>query len=294
MSLFRKFLIIIGVVIACTIIGVVGIALLMFFSGVGIDALKNGDLSALLENKEYGLMKISLLINHITSFILSALVLAWIFDKTNFKKYAGLSNNIDVILLLKLLGLMLLVYPIAGLSAALVGQLDMPDWMIGLDDQNVSVLTDLLKMDSPFDLLINLLVIAIIPGIGEEMLFRGVIQNELQKHLSHKYLPLMITAFIFAAFHLEPTGLLAKFFIGCILGYAFYITKNILYPMIIHGLNNGFQVLIVYFTGIDKSMDRVIPPADTMQILGALATLPLIYLLIKNINQDNNGFSIKD
>lgn len=232
-------------------------------------------------------IKASLIIGHLTSFILCAILLANIFGNTSFLKYAGYDFNINWLLLLKLILLLVLCYPMAGLSASLMAQLDFSDWLSGMDEKNFEILQQLLAINHWYDFVFNILIVAVLPGIGEEMLFRGVIQNEMQKHLANKYLPLLITAFLFAAFHLEPTGLFAKFFIGCVLGYAYLTTRNILYPMIIHATNNATQLIIAHFTNGLEDTSFEMPAPDATQIIGALITIPLIYLLINHINKEH-------
>jgi uncharacterized protein len=273
MSLLKKALIITGVTLAFSIIG------LFIISGLQ-------SVFAQSANDYANFMKGILVIGHLFTFVFSALLLANIFGRTNFVKYAPLILSIRSDLFIKLLVLMLLTYPIAGLSGALMNQLDWPSWITDLDDKNMGLLKQLMAMDHFYDFIINLFVVAILPGIGEEMLFRGVLQNELQKSLTNRYLPLILSAFIFAAFHLEPTGLITKFLIGCVLGYAYYITKNIFYPMLIHALNNGMQIGIIYFTHAMDDIDIKMPPPDLMQWVISLVSLPFIYHLLKHINQE--------
>ena len=56
-----------------------------------------------------------------------------------------------------------------------------------------------LRMDTIGDLTFNLFLLALIPAIGEEMLFRGVLQQKLQSILRNPHIAITITAFIFSA-----------------------------------------------------------------------------------------------
>jgi uncharacterized protein len=286
MSLFKKLLLFIAVVAGCTIASFLFLGIIFILQGGAADLFRDGDFTGIIKNFGTQNMKFFLAINHLFTFILASFLLSKLFSGKGFSRYANLDWNIDALLLLKLIGLLLLCYPIAGLAAAYINQIEFPSWMTSMDDNNAEILKDLLSMKGPVDLIINLIVIAIIPGIGEEMLFRGVMQNELQKKMKNIYLPLFIAAFIFAAFHLEPTGLITKFLIGSVLGYVYLLTKNILYPMIIHALNNGTQILMVYFSDLDKALDTAIPKPDLYQSLFAIFTIPLIYLFIKHLNKE--------
>ncbi len=273
MSILKKASIVLGVTLACSLIG------FLIISGLQVVFPENSF-------EQANFMKAILVVGHLFTFVLSAILLANIFGKSTFIRYAPFYLKLNGVLLTKFIVLMALCYPIAGLSAALMAQLDLPSWLTSLDDKNIGLLKQLMRMEHYYDFIVNIFVVALLPGIGEEMLFRGVLQNELQKSMSNRYWPLVIAALIFAAFHLEPTGLITKFLIGCVLGYAYLITKNIFYPIIIHVLNNALQVGILYFTDGIEGMDINIPQPDLAQWIGAVVTIPLIYQLIKHINYE--------
>ena len=181
-------------------------------------------------------------------------------------------------------------YPLMGAIVYSFQQLDLPAWIKGLDDYNKAALESLLTMNNAMDLILNIVVIGIIPGIAEELLFRGVIQNELQKKMSvGSYWPLVIAAFIFAAFHGEVIGFFPKFVIGLILGYAYRVTDNLIVPMLIHALNNGMQVLVVYYIGMETASEISEGNLSIQQITFSLLTLPFIFLLIQSIQKVRNG-----
>jgi len=73
-------------------------------------------------------------------------------------------------------------------------------------------------MNSVADLLINLLIIAVLPAIGEELLFRGVIQRELVKVMDNPHIAILLASIIFSAVHMQIQGFLPKLIIGLILG----------------------------------------------------------------------------
>jgi membrane protease YdiL (CAAX protease family) len=152
-----------------------------------------------------------------------------------------------------------------------------------MDETNLSALKQILQMDTPLDFLINFIIIAIFAGFGEEMIFRGVIQKELSKTFSPTN-SIIIAALLFSALHFEFTGFLPKFIIGLILGYAYFLTQNLLYPILMHTFNNGFQLLILYLSG--SNLEQADTAAiTTTSIVGALLFIPLIYLMLIHLNK---------
>jgi len=96
------------------------------------------------------------------------------------------------------------------------------------------------------------LVIAIIPAIGEEFLFRGVIQNQLNFISKNIHLSIWITAFFFSAFHLQFYGFLPRMMLGALFGYLYYWSGNLFIPIFAHFVNNGLSLLMVYLYQLDK------------------------------------------
>jgi membrane protease YdiL (CAAX protease family) len=123
------------------------------------------------------------------------------------------------------------------------------------------------------------------------MLFRGIVQNELQKHLKNGYIAIIVTALFFSLFHLDITGFFAKFFIGCVLGLSYYFTKNLLYPMILHFINNALLLSVSYLNKdsikyTDTFEDQ---PIEVSHIVITLLSIPIMYLIFTNIKKQNTN-----
>jgi uncharacterized protein len=104
----------------------------------------------------------------------------------------------------------------------------------------------LTSFDSLTELGVGIVVIGIIPAIGEELLFRGLIQNLCYKLTSHTHLAVGISAFVFSAIHFQFYGFLPRFLLGALFGYIYCWTKDLLFPMVAHFFNNTC-VLIMFF-----------------------------------------------
>lgn len=93
-------------------------------------------------------------------------------------------------------------------------------------------------------LLLNIIILAILPAIGEELTFRGVLQNLLSPFNSH--ISIWLTAFIFSFVHFQFYGFIPRFILGAILGYALLWSGRIRFSMLMHATNNALSVLIFY------------------------------------------------
>ncbi|MFA5196683.1 MAG: CPBP family intramembrane glutamic endopeptidase, partial [Bacteroidales bacterium] len=95
---------------------------------------------------------------------------------------------------------------------------------------------------------INILMIAVLPAIGEEFFFRGVLQRLLGEWFKNVHVAVIVTAVIFSAFHLQFYGFLPRFLLGMFLGYIFYWSGSLWVPIIVHFINNGLAVVVAWLS----------------------------------------------
>ncbi|MGC8866132.1 MAG: CPBP family intramembrane glutamic endopeptidase [Bacteroidales bacterium] len=111
-------------------------------------------------------------------------------------------------------------------------------------EKNTEKLINALLADkSTSGLLANLFVMAFLPALGEELLFRGILQRHLQRWWGNIHLAILVTAFIFSILHLSFSGFFPRWLLGIILGYLFYFSGNIWLPITAHFINNSIAVL---------------------------------------------------
>ena len=127
------------------------------------------------------LMRVFISINHLSTFILPPLFVAILLYRRAWAPFLSLHRRPATIDLA--LGTLLIVVamPLAQLTYWLNQQLPLPDWMIDMEDSTSDLLKNLLISNRPYELLFNLLVVAILPALGEEMVFRGVLQKQLAR-----------------------------------------------------------------------------------------------------------------
>jgi membrane protease YdiL (CAAX protease family) len=85
-----------------------------------------------------------------------------------------------------------------------------------------------------------------LPAIGEEFIYRGLLQTRLIEATNNLNFSVIVSALIFAAMHFQPVNLLAIAVMGMILGYVYALSRNIWYSVLLHFLINAMQVLQAY------------------------------------------------
>ena len=142
-------------------------------------------------------------------------------------------------------------------------------------------------MDTIWDLFYTILVIAVVPAIGEELLFRGYLQQKLVNWLSNSHTAILITAFLFSAIHFHLQGIIPRFVLGVLLGYLFYWSNSLWLPILAHFVNNAQAVIFSYpLFKVDNGAYSILSETkvDPMVALFSLASVMLLlYILYQNI-----------
>lgn len=118
-------------------------------------------------------------------------------------------------------------------------------WMKQREKESFEMLKVFIATTSIRDLLINILILALVPAVCEEMFFRGF----LQKTLSFRFSPitaLLLSAFIFSLLHFQFYGFFSRFVLGCVLGYVFMLSDNVTPGILAHFAYNSLMVFVGY------------------------------------------------
>ncbi|MCD9016084.1 CPBP family intramembrane glutamic endopeptidase [Parachryseolinea silvisoli] len=105
----------------------------------------------------------------------------------------------------------------------------------------------LTKFDSIGQLILAVVVVSILPGIGEELVFRGIIQREFYRATRNIHVSIWVSAAIFSAIHIQFYGFVPRMLLGALFGYLYYWSGSLTMSMLAHLFNNGMMVVALYF-----------------------------------------------
>ncbi len=198
-------------------------------------------------------------VSQIGIFILPPILFAYLVNRKVFD-YLKLDNRFSLPQLLLSVLLIYVSLPFLSWIGTLNQQMVLPEFLAGLENwmKNAEELASqqieaFLNVKSMGAILFNFIMIALIPGIGEELLFRGVLVRLFKKWFGSVHAAVIVSSILFSALHMQFYGFFPRFILGLILGYTFVWTSSLWIPIILHFLNNA-SILLVYY--INKTPDE--------------------------------------
>lgn len=233
-------------------------------------------------------------------FIIPPFILAWLFHR-DVPGYLFIDRGTTGKSIILVAGLIIVALPIINLAGALNNQMHFPEWASGVEEwmknaeQRAEELTKaFLKVENIGGLLFNLFMIALLPAIGEELLFRGIIQRIFTRWARSYHWGIWISAILFSALHIQFYGFIPRMLLGAMFGYLLVWSGSMWLPILAHLFNNGFAVIAMYLIDrgiINPEMEEIGATSGSMYAAFiSLALVVFLMLLIKNDNRDRHQY----
>jgi membrane protease YdiL (CAAX protease family) len=149
-----------------------------------------------------------------------------------------------------------------------------------MEDRYSDTVKLLANINSPGAYILSLLIMAIAPAIFEETLFRGALQNLLQKISNNPWISIGVTSIIFSAIHMSYYGFLPRVALGVVLGLLFHFTGSLWLAIMGHFFNNALVVTQIYiYTRQGKSVEEAMN--ETFPIWWGLIGIAALVVLFK-------------
>ncbi len=246
------------------------------------DALKNSDNANL-----------SRIIQFVSTFFFMALP-SFVFAKMMNKKpfgYIGFNGAISgkqVFLIIAIIFMGLYVSEMLGFINEIIPiPKNLAAYFKELEDEYTKETMTIANMKSVQDYIVSLIMIALLPAIFEEMLFRGTLQPLMINITKNAFLGIFLTSVLFSAIHMSYYGFLPRLALGMMIGYIFYFSKNLWLSSITHFLYNAFGVSQMYVLSMRGELTPDALNDSSVPILyGVLATAS-IFIVFKYFKRES-------
>lgn len=225
-------------------------------------------------------------LSNLFMFCVPGFLTAWLFYRNRTAEWLRLDRSPALLAVGMGILWLLVSMPLVAFSFKINQSIPLPEWATSMEESTADIIKSLLTMENGWELAGNLLLIAVMPAIGEEVIFRGIVQQQLMRRLANPHVSIWLAAAIFSTIHFQFEGFLPRLLLGAILGYLFFWTKNLWVPIAAHFFNNGIQVVGQYFfrekmDAVDMEKDIDLPIWQSIIILSV--SIMSIYFLAKKI-----------
>lgn len=246
-----QFLLLISICLASFfIVGLLGTVVLSKITGMSLEEMSDSSKWDYNSQTLVTVIRGMQLIQFISLFIIPTFLCAWLFG-THTRTYLGLHAPWGNQYYLAGIALLLLALPLVNLLGEWNRDIRFPaglaQWMKEQEDEAAKSVQALLSRHSVNDLVWNILSIAGLAAVGEELLFRGMAQRLLIKLFRNPWAGIAVTAFIFAAMHVQFYGFLPRFVLGILLGAIYWFSGSLFAAILAHFVYDAFLIVVVYF-----------------------------------------------
>lgn len=276
--------------VALTFIMILGIVVAIPIFDLSLTNL--GAVMSQTGNPEFiNFMKFLQTLQGIGLFTVPPLLAAYLFAPS-VKEYLGMqapnANSSFVLVIL----IMLLAMPLINLIAYFNANIDLPASMDSLEnylkvkeESAQQLIEAFLNVSTLGGLLFNIFLIGVLPAIGEELAFRGILQRLFTNWSRNPHVGIIVAAFLFSAMHMQFYGFIPRFLLGMLFGYLYYWSGSIWMPILAHFVNNTTAVLAYFFMGGEmvEQMDNMGVTTQTIiaAVIGAVLFSWTVYYFWK-------------
>jgi membrane protease YdiL (CAAX protease family) len=257
-SLLILFLLFLGCAIVFGIL-----ALVISIAVYGVDSITQGAINGAFSLE---ILRIIQIFSSFGMFVVASII----FAKTESKNWIGFLSfkKVKPLLFVLTIAIMFSMSPLMEFINETNKNMVLPEalkeieaWMRLKEAEMTQMTKQFLVMDSFNLLLVNMLMLAIIPAVGEELIFRACLQKVLGRWTGNHHLAIWLSAIIFSSIHFQFYGFFPRMFLGAFFGYLLVWSGSIWLPILAHFLNNAMATVGAYVLQLEgKSIDQAFEP----------------------------------
>jgi membrane protease YdiL (CAAX protease family) len=283
------------ILVAFAVAGLIFASLLSPYLWHAFTGLGYKELQANLVNPDPGyanIMKVMQAIIALVGFFIPAVVTAAVLNRKPMR-LLGFSSRIKA----EQAGLVVLIIGVSLIVSTSFSwfnyHIPIPDtWKIRFNqwenDYNKQV-EAIVSLKTGGDYVFSLVIMAFLPALCEETLFRGGLQNFLGRGTKQPWLAIVVVSILFSLAHASFYGFLSRFFLGMILGALFYYSGKLWLSILAHFLNNALAltVLFVYTQKGRPLQDVMKNETSTPWGIILLGVIIALFIVFKRVSVPN-------
>ncbi len=285
-SPLNQLLTLVGVALCCFfVVGLIGTVALQAITGIPLEAMAELTPESIQRPGMLTFLRGMQLVQFIGLFVLPTWICARLFSHEPNRLIGLQSPNLKAFWFWGIL-IMIISLPFIQFIGELNQRIAFPggikEWMDDKEKSAENTVKALLSSNSPKDLLLNIFFVAALAGIGEELLFRGLVQRLLSRKYG-RWAGILIAAALFSAMHLQFYGFFPRFLLGMVLGVLFAYSGSLWVAILAHFFYDAMLITAAYVNPDLLKTESPFPLVD--MILPALISLLLSGWVIRQMIQ---------
>ncbi|MBL0271566.1 MAG: CPBP family intramembrane metalloprotease [Chitinophagaceae bacterium] len=277
-----QFLILICIALASFfLLGLLGTILLSKVTGMSLETMSDSSKWDYNSETLVTVIRGMQLIQFVSLFLIPGFLCAWFFS-TDSKKYLGLTPPSNIGYWLVGAGVIVLAIPFVNFIGELNRNVQFPagieKWMKAQEVEASKTIKALLSKHTVKDLLLNVIFIAGLAAVGEELLFRGVAQRLLIKLCKNPWAGIILSAFLFSAMHVQFYGFFPRFLLGILLGAVYWYSGSLWTAILAHFVYDGLLIVLSYFNPELLNEENSVKLSN-IALMGAISFLVVVLLV---------------
>ena len=236
-------------------------------------------------------MRIAAVIQSLFQLILPAIVTAMIVTRRP-ASFLAVDRKINLPIALLALAGLIAATPAMNLIISLNQSLSLPESLSSIEnalrsmEDNAARSISLLQGDHTVgNLIMNILIIGVLAGFGEELFFRGTFMRLMTTGRINPHVAIWTVAIVFSAMHLQFFGFVPRTLLGAYFGYLLYWSRSLWIPIITHAANNIIYVCWQWVyepSGKDAPIDTIGPDGNWIAVIISFILTVAIIAVIRN------------
>ncbi len=277
----NQFLVLISVaLVSFFLLGMVGTVILSFATGINITELGDSSKWDFSKPGMITFIRGMQIIQFVSLFLVPTFICARLFS-TDSKKYLGLKQPSNRVYFLIAIALMIVALPLVNWLGELNRNFPFPEswqeWMKNGEEEAAKTINALLSKRTIKDLILNIICIAGLAAVGEELLFRGAAQRLLIKIFKNHWAGIIVAAFIFSAMHMQFYGFLPRFVLGILLGALYWYSGSLWVAIAAHFVYDALLIVLVYFNPEMLNEENIVQ-ANNLALAGSISFVLVVLL----------------
>ena len=245
---------------------------------------------ALFRSENANLSRIIQFVSTFFAMALPAIIFGRIMNRSAFR-YVGFNRAISGKQVFILIGIVVIALILSAALSELNEMIPLTKSLMQsfkkMEEQYSKEVFAIANMKSVQDYIVSLIIIALLPAVFEEMLFRGCLQPVMISITKNAFAGILITSILFSALHGSYYGFLSRLALGLILGYIFYYSKNLWLSIVFHFLNNALGVTQLYALSKKGLLNADVMNDDTLPLYYGLIALVALYFAFRIFKKES-------